>query len=150
VAGIGIHGTNAPSSIFRAATHGCIRLHPDDIARLFDQISAGMRGRIIYEPVLLAVVDGRVYLEVARDVYRRAPGDVASALRLRAESAGIAGMIDWVRADIIAVMRDGIARDVTRDDLPLDADASVDGLDTRRGDDHGVQIQLQDFRTGVN
>jgi len=30
--GVGIHGTNAPTSIYRFATHGCIRLHPDDIA----------------------------------------------------------------------------------------------------------------------
>ena len=53
--GIGIHGTNARSSIFRAATHGCIRMHPDDIARLFPRISIGTRGRTIYEPVLVAV-----------------------------------------------------------------------------------------------
>src|SRR4030095_10115032 len=31
LSGIGIHGTNAPSSIYKLATHGCIRLHPDYI-----------------------------------------------------------------------------------------------------------------------
>lgn len=114
VSGIGIHGTNAPSSIFRAATHGCIRMHPDDIARLFDQITVGTPGRIIYEPALLAVVDGRVYLEVARDVYRRAHGEASREVRTRAEAAGIAGTIDWARADMVAEVRDGLAHDVTR------------------------------------
>ena len=33
--GYGIHGTIAPSSIYQFRTHGCIRLHPDDIAELF-------------------------------------------------------------------------------------------------------------------
>ena len=28
---IGIHGTNAPTSIGRAVSRGCIRMHPDDI-----------------------------------------------------------------------------------------------------------------------
>ena len=30
---LGIHGTNQPTSIYRFTTHGCIRAHPDDIAR---------------------------------------------------------------------------------------------------------------------
>ncbi len=40
--GIGLHGTNVPSSIYSFASHGCIRLHPDDIAWLF---STGARRR---------------------------------------------------------------------------------------------------------
>jgi L,D-transpeptidase ErfK/SrfK len=35
IPGIGIHGTNHPGSIYGLVTHGCIRLHPDDIAMLF-------------------------------------------------------------------------------------------------------------------
>src|SRR5207244_4257585 len=34
IPGVGIHGTNAPSSIYNLQTHGCIRLHPDDIEKL--------------------------------------------------------------------------------------------------------------------
>src|SRR5262245_46598180 len=35
---IGVHGTSAPASIYRFATHGCIRLHPDDIEDLFYRV----------------------------------------------------------------------------------------------------------------
>ena len=31
IGGIGIHGTIAPSSVYHFRSHGCIRLHPDDV-----------------------------------------------------------------------------------------------------------------------
>jgi lipoprotein-anchoring transpeptidase ErfK/SrfK len=39
--GIGIHGTNDPASIGRAASHGCVRLANWDIVRLATKIKAG-------------------------------------------------------------------------------------------------------------
>ena len=39
--GYGIHGTNAPSSIGRAASHGCIRLRNRDMERLFTMLQIG-------------------------------------------------------------------------------------------------------------
>jgi lipoprotein-anchoring transpeptidase ErfK/SrfK len=39
--GYGIHGTNAPGSIGRAASHGCIRLRNRDIVQLFAMVSVG-------------------------------------------------------------------------------------------------------------
>src|SRR5215831_7355795 len=41
VKGYGIHGTNAPASIGRAASHGCIRLRNRDIERLFTMLRIG-------------------------------------------------------------------------------------------------------------
>jgi L,D-transpeptidase ErfK/SrfK len=85
----GIHGTNAPASIYRFRTHGCIRLHPDDIADLFSRITIGTPVEIIYEPVLLARdEEGRVLLEVHPDVYARAGDRFRSAERL-AEAGGL-------------------------------------------------------------
>ncbi|MET0213735.1 MAG: L,D-transpeptidase family protein [Vicinamibacterales bacterium] len=112
LAGIGIHATNAPASIFRTASHGCIRVHPDDIAQLFDRVEVGSSGRIIYEPVLLAFVGEDVYLEVHRDVYRRVakPQNVARTL---AAAAGLSELIDWAAADAVAAAADGVARSVT-------------------------------------
>lgn len=65
----GIHGTNFPWSVGRMATHGCIRLYPEDIKKLFPLIEPGTRVRIIYEPVKLIVFSSRVFIEVHRDVY---------------------------------------------------------------------------------
>ena len=39
--GYGIHGTNAPGSIGRAASHGCIRLRNRDMERLFTLLRIG-------------------------------------------------------------------------------------------------------------
>lgn len=39
--GYGIHGTDAPSSIGYAKSHGCIRLRNADVERLFEQVRAG-------------------------------------------------------------------------------------------------------------
>ena len=39
--GFGIHGTNAPKSIGRAASHGCIRLRNRDVEKLFGMLQVG-------------------------------------------------------------------------------------------------------------
>jgi lipoprotein-anchoring transpeptidase ErfK/SrfK len=39
--GIGIHGTNEPDSIGRAASHGCVRLTNWDVLRLATKIKSG-------------------------------------------------------------------------------------------------------------
>jgi len=73
IAGYGIHGTIAPMSIYQFQTHGCIRAHPDDIAGLFDEVSRGTPGILVYRRHMMANVAGRIYLEVHRDVYKREP-----------------------------------------------------------------------------
>jgi L,D-transpeptidase ErfK/SrfK len=82
---LGIHGTNQPSSIYRFTTHGCIRLHPADARSLFDVVWIGMPIRIVYQPVLLVLIDpDHVMVEVNTDVYRRAGApelEIASRLR---------------------------------------------------------------------
>ncbi|MGB8260861.1 MAG: L,D-transpeptidase [Terracidiphilus sp.] len=41
VRGYGIHGTNEPKSIGKAASHGCIRMAKADLEELFDQVAVG-------------------------------------------------------------------------------------------------------------
>lgn len=41
-AGYGIHGTNAPSSIGKAASHGCIRMRNRDVEELFELVGVGV------------------------------------------------------------------------------------------------------------
>lgn len=110
--GVGIHGTNAPASIYHHRTHGCIRLHPDDVRVVFDLVDVGAKGEILYQPLLLAVVDGRVYLESHRDVYGRfaKPLDL---LRASAEHFQLTEVIDWHLAAAVIRESAGIARDVT-------------------------------------
>jgi L,D-transpeptidase ErfK/SrfK len=113
----GIHGTNAPASIYKFQTHGCIRLSREHIANLYQQVSIGTPVRIIYEPVLLArLQDGNYYLEVHPDVYRES-GDPFSAVRQLAAAAGADSVIDWQIVLKVIRERRGLAENVT---LPAD------------------------------
>lgn len=109
---IGIHGTIAPASIYHFQSHGCIRLHPDDIEALFAQIDQGAPGSIIYAPLLLVESEGRIFLEAHRDIYNKV--DVSSdALEQMAYDAMLSDRIDWSRAADVLKQKDGVARDVT-------------------------------------
>jgi L,D-transpeptidase ErfK/SrfK len=59
--GYGIHGTNAPKSIGKAASHGCIRMRAADLEELFDLVSVGVVVEIHGErPQILAQIFDRV------------------------------------------------------------------------------------------
>jgi L,D-transpeptidase ErfK/SrfK len=111
---LGIHGTPSPSTIYRFATHGCLRMHPDDVEALFADVVVGTRGATVYEPVLLAVTDGGIFLEANRDVYRR--GHVSlDEVRSAAATAGLETRIDWTAAAEVLRRRAGVARLVSLD-----------------------------------
>lgn len=114
LAGIGLHGTPAPSSIYRTATHGCVRLQGDRIEDLYGRVDIGTPGRIIYEPVLMAVRGDEVYLEVHRDVYRRMSISAAQRARELATRLALADRIDWTIANSEIERQAGIARRVSR------------------------------------
>jgi L,D-transpeptidase ErfK/SrfK len=93
-AGLGLHGTNQPASIYRFATHGCIRLHPEDVRTLFELVKVGDLVEIVYMPVMAAVDDGgRVWLEVNPDVYGRT-GDLSRAAWEHLSAAGATSRTD--------------------------------------------------------
>jgi lipoprotein-anchoring transpeptidase ErfK/SrfK len=55
--GYGIHGTNVPSSIGKAASHGCIRMGKRDVEELFELVRVGATVEIRAErPQLLAMI----------------------------------------------------------------------------------------------
>jgi len=62
-----IHGTNKPWGVGRKVSHGCLRLYPEDIPRLFEIVPVGARVNIVREPVKVGVKWGEVYVEVHRD-----------------------------------------------------------------------------------
>ncbi|AJE04939.1 hypothetical protein GPICK_13655 [Geobacter pickeringii] len=65
--GLMIHGTNRPWGVGRAVSHGCIRLYPEDIPVLFRLVPLGAPVAIVREPVKVAVLEGRLLIEVHRD-----------------------------------------------------------------------------------
>jgi L,D-transpeptidase ErfK/SrfK len=59
-----IHGTNNPIAVGMAITHGCIRMYPEDIEKLFPLVPVNTTVWLINEPVKVARVNGQVWLEV--------------------------------------------------------------------------------------
>jgi L,D-transpeptidase ErfK/SrfK len=111
--GIGIHGTNAPLSIYRLVSHGCIRLHPDDIKDLFSRVDTTTKGRIIYRPLLLTKIGDKVFIEIHPDAYRASPDPMGLVHQL-ATAGAYADVVDWTLIREAIHKKDGIARDVTR------------------------------------
>ena len=101
LAGIGIHGTNAPLSIHGLRSHGRIRLHPDDAAALYADVGVGEPGRIVYAPVMpMRAEGGRIWFEANPDAYRRDRTTLAHQ-RERTAPTGLVQHIDWL---LVAVM----------------------------------------------
>jgi L,D-transpeptidase ErfK/SrfK len=110
VGSIGIHGTNAPSSIYQAVTHGCIRVHPDAIGAVFEAVRVGTAGALVYEPILAGRDGSRIYLEVHPDVYRRSTlAPMSEAKALLAQIAAPED-VDWASVAAVVAAHAGVAR----------------------------------------
>jgi L,D-transpeptidase ErfK/SrfK len=58
-----IHGTNNPTAVGMAVTHGCIRMYPEDVAAVFATVPVGTKVRLVNEPVKIAWVNGQLFIE---------------------------------------------------------------------------------------
>lgn len=75
--GLGIHGTNVPSSIGKAASHGCVRMAKKDLEELFELVQVGD----------VVVIRGQRDQEVASIFGSEQPAEiVASAATAAADS----------------------------------------------------------------
>jgi L,D-transpeptidase ErfK/SrfK len=59
--GYGIHGTNMPLSIGKAASHGCIRMRNRDVEQLFEMVEVGDPVELVTEvsPELAKTLEGK-------------------------------------------------------------------------------------------
>lgn len=58
-----IHGSNKPWGIGRRVSSGCMRMYPEDIISLFDQVPTGTKVTIVDQPILVGWLDDGLYLE---------------------------------------------------------------------------------------
>jgi lipoprotein-anchoring transpeptidase ErfK/SrfK len=54
--GYGIHGTNAPNSIGKDASHGCIRMRNKDVEELFALVAVGVPVELVSGPLTSSIV----------------------------------------------------------------------------------------------
>lgn len=113
-----IHGTNNPDGVGRRVSHGCFRLYPEDIAKLFPQVAVGTEVHVVNQPVKVGWSDETLLLEVhptleqADELESRGAAtptvhpDLAMTVM---ELAGAAfDEIDWPRVEQIAREHRGI------------------------------------------
>ncbi len=118
-----IHGTNQPDSIGRRVSHGCIRLYPEDISRLYADVPLETPVRVINEPVKLGWSDGDMYLEVqpplrqadrveATGRFEREPLPEVEAL-IHVSAGDAAGRLDWLAIGQALTARSGVPVRIT-------------------------------------
>jgi L,D-transpeptidase ErfK/SrfK len=82
-----IHGTNRPAGVGMRVTHGCIRMFPEDIEFLFEQVPVETPVMILNEPIKMGWDGDELVLEVHRTL---------DAAPIAAEEAGDGIVVDPV------------------------------------------------------
>jgi L,D-transpeptidase ErfK/SrfK len=108
----GIHGTNIPWAVGRLVTHGCIRMYPEDIPKLFNLVEPGTQVRIIYEPIKIGRISGRIFVEIHRDIYNRIE-DLAAYGHERLREKGMLEGVDPDKLRHALELQDGLPRDIS-------------------------------------
>ena len=114
-----IHGTNKPAGVGMRVSHGCVRLYPEDIETLFDDVPLQTPVYIVDQPVLAGWRDDRLYLEVhrplvedARDLQAEAERVVALALGRRELTSDV---VDAATIEQVVAERRGIPFPISLD-----------------------------------
>ena len=107
-----LHGTNRPYGIGMRVTHGCLRLYPEDVERLFELIPVGTPVRIVDQPYKFGWSDGVLYLE-AHPPFEdpgREPTNLTPLMRslLAATRDRPKHGVSWDRALEVALRADGM------------------------------------------
>jgi L,D-transpeptidase ErfK/SrfK len=107
-----LHGTNKPYGVGMRVSHGCVRLYPEDIERLFAEVPKGTDVRIINQPYLAGWQNEQLHLEahapLAEDA-RRWKDSLAPMEKVVEAAAGdLTSRVDWERAREVAQQVQGI------------------------------------------
>jgi L,D-transpeptidase ErfK/SrfK len=111
----GLHGTNNPWSVGRLATNGCIRLYPEHIQVLFDRVEYGDRIHLIYQPVKLGLLAGRIYAEAHPDIYDRLNDYMYHGYQ-QLTALQLSSYVDLEQFRQVLVKKNGLPVDVSTED----------------------------------
>ncbi len=74
----GIHGTNHPDSVGHYVSNGCVRMHEEDVEKVFDKVEVGTPIEITYNRVVVEKIpDQTIVYYIYPDGYGRQNLDVA-------------------------------------------------------------------------
>ena len=114
-----IHGTNKPDGVGRNVSHGCIRLYPEDIERLFHEASVGTPVRVVDDQVRLAWIGDDLFMQMYPTKEQSDQVDIDGRLTpvppppdLQTRIAAVGGdriqRIDWSMVQRVARERTGV------------------------------------------
>ena len=116
-----IHGTNMPAGVGMRVTHGCIRMFPEDIEALYDDVPVGTPVRIVNQPVKLGRSGTDYYLE-AHPLLDEARQDDKTSIMTELTRAYVAAIeegqgdrFDWEMAERVVINSRGIPQFISSD-----------------------------------
>ena len=109
-----IHGTDIPWGVGMKVSHGCVRLYPEDIERLFPLVPVGTPGEFAYEPIKAGKRNGTVYAEVHKDIYGYTPALYRDAVA-ELERRGLSNNVDQRRLEDAIAASTGVPVPISPD-----------------------------------
>lgn len=132
-----IHGTNKPAGVGLRASHGCIRMYPEDVVALFDGVAVGTRVTVVNQPIVYRWHAGSLYVQAyppheelleakskkkagkAAAVHTHLDEALANKMFQRAKAQG--GTVDLALAEQAVNEARGVALPVSRGGLTFEA-----------------------------
>jgi L,D-transpeptidase ErfK/SrfK len=117
-----IHGTNKPYGVGLRSSHGCLRLYPEDVVKLFDMVPVGTQVTVVNQPFVFGWHRDQLYLQAynvleddKRDWSKSQPKLLAKTLtkRMQAELAARKEAVDWAKVAEITKGTRGIPLSVS-------------------------------------
>jgi L,D-transpeptidase ErfK/SrfK len=124
-----IHGTNHPFGVGRDVSHGCIRLYPEDIAKLFHEVPVGTTVRVVDQQVKVAWAGDQLMIEVhpskdrvaaidiGKDIAPTEPDDLVA--RVTGAAGDQAAAVDWDAVHRAGLEQTGVPITVLISDTPV-------------------------------
>ncbi len=125
-----IHGTNKPPGVGMRASHGCIRLYPEDIAAIFGTVPIGTKVTVVNQPLLYRWQGDNLFVQSYPPVVEGEDDTVApppvvfdDALkgRMWQETKVHAGAVNWQLVERVVTQARGISVPVTKRGLTLES-----------------------------
>jgi len=119
-----IHGTNKPYGVGLRSSHGCIRLYPEDVEKLFGMVGPGTVVQVVNQPFVFGWHEEQLYLQAfdvleddKRDWSKSQPKLLSKTLskRIQGELTTRGASIDWSRVAEITTDPRGLALSVSAD-----------------------------------
>ena len=124
-----MHGTNKPAGVGMRASHGCIRLYPEDIATLFDRVAVGVPVTVVNQPLVYRWQGDSLYVqsypphEEHPEAAKAAKGsrfNKALADKMWQRAKPYAGTVDLKLAEQVVNDARGVAVPVSRSGVTYD------------------------------